>query len=128
MQTSKGAGLENPPNTLTKIIYAASSIYRCAFNNPPTPLSSPTNIDALRTISTCLEDTRNDGTWTECPGILLWVTLTALSAAVNQPESSFIAMFVFRVGTSAAWWGPRQARAAIMTFLKVKKRSEGLCT
>lgn len=116
----------DPSKTLSKIIYAASSIYRQAFTDPPIPFTSPTNTDALATICSCLEDTRNDETWTEYPGILLWIVLTAMAAAVNQPQCSFFAMFVLRVGTSAAWWGPREARIAIMNFLRVKRRSEGL--
>lgn len=114
----------DPSNSLSRMICAASSIYFRAFKDPPVAFASRSHSNALATIAACLEDTRNDATWTEYPGILLWVVLTALAAAVHHPQCSFFAMFVFRVGTSAAWWGPREARAAICTFLQVKKRSE----
>ncbi|KUJ10555.1 uncharacterized protein LY89DRAFT_740264 [Mollisia scopiformis] len=137
---TKGSGREEPSpliprneansqastGTLCKIVHATSSIYCRTFNNPPTPFSSPSNADALAIISTCLEDTTNDETWTRYPGILSWIVLTALAASIHQPQCSFFAMFVFRVGTSAAWWGPREARKSIMTFLDVKRRSDGL--
>jgi hypothetical protein len=112
-------------STISQMIYAASTIYSGVFRIPSIPFASPHNTKAVETMSRCLEDTRNDETWTEFPGILLWIILVGLAAAVHQPQCSFFAMFAFRIGTSAAWWGPREAREAIMTFLDIKRKSEG---
>ena len=35
-------------------------------------------------------------------------------------------MLLMRVGTSAVWWGPKEARLSLLRFLWVKSRSEGL--
>ncbi|KAL2072913.1 hypothetical protein VTL71DRAFT_10237 [Oculimacula yallundae] len=105
------------------IINAASNIYRRAFMTPPVPFHSVWNENDVKKICDALEDTSNDDTWTYYPGILLWVLLTALSAA-KYKRRSYIAFFVFRAGTTAIWWGMEEATTSVMTFLRVKLAAE----
>jgi hypothetical protein len=112
--------------SLSKIIYHTSTIYASAFSTPPTPFKSVFNSHAVRSICQGLEDTSNDETWTRYPGILLWIALTANAAAADLPQKSFFAMFVFRVGTSAAWWGMEAGGEAVRRFAVVKRRAEGV--
>jgi len=122
----KGKTSNLPSDPLCKIIHATSAIYCGAFTQPPIPFSSEVNSGPLAVISTCLEDPTNDDIWKEHPGIFLWIVLTAMSAAVNDLKCGFLSLWVLRIGTWAAWWGTREARAAMMTFLRVKRKSEGL--
>lgn len=90
----------------------------------PVPFRSAGNAADVNEIRDALEDTSNDETWTHYPGILFWILLTALAAA-NDDRRCYIAMFMFRVGTTAVWWGTEEATAAVMTFLRVKMAAEG---
>jgi hypothetical protein len=114
--------------SLLRMVHLTSTIYNRALSQPPTMLSSPENHQAIEQICRDLEDTTNDDTWTRYPGILLWIILTAGSAAAFRAEYSFFIMFLMRVGTSAVWWGPKEARMSLLRFLWVKRRSEGLAT
>lgn len=116
------------PSTLSKAIHATASIYAPAFSTPPLghiPFNSVCNHAAVRVLTECLEDTANDAVWTRYPGILLWIVFTAYAAAEKMSERSFFATFAFRVGTSAAWWGPEAAGMAIRKFIEVKRMAEG---
>jgi hypothetical protein len=113
-------------SSLSKMVYLTSTIYASAFSNNPTPFDSVCNNAAVQELCSGLEDTTNDETWTRYPGILLWIVLTGLAAAANLPQRSYFAMFVFRVGTSAVWWGTEAANAAIRRFIGVKRRAGGL--
>ncbi|KAE9363405.1 hypothetical protein N431DRAFT_357302 [Stipitochalara longipes BDJ] len=110
--------------TVSKIIHNTAIIYSSAFSTPPLPFNSAYNATSVKTIAECLEDTTNDMIWTRYPGVLLWIVLTAYAAAETLPERSFFATFVFRVGTSAAWWGTEAAGLAIRKFIVVKRVAE----
>ncbi len=114
-----------PSTTLLKIIHTTGIIYASALTTPPTPFNAACNAAAVRTIAECLEDTTNDSVWTQYPGILLWIVLTAYTAADKLPERSFFATFLSRVGTSAVWWGTDAAGMAIRRFSVVKRVAEG---
>jgi hypothetical protein len=116
-------------NSLAQIIYLTSTIYSPAFSAPPLgpiTFNSLCNNAAVRSLTEALEDTTNDEIWVRYPGILLWIVLTGYAAAEKLPDRSFFAMFVFRVGTSAAWWGMEAAGMAIRKFIGVKRRAEGV--
>ena len=118
-------GTTQPSSVLTMIQYV-SSIYQRALCHPPTSFSSPLNHSAVEQICRGLEITENDATWVQYPGILLWIALTAGAAAEYRPERSYFLTFLLRIGTSAAWWGSEEARAAVLRFLWMKRKAEGL--
>lgn len=114
--------------SLLRMVHLTSTIYSRALSNPPTMLSSPINHRAMEQICRDLEDCANDDNWVRYPGVLLWIILTTGAAATFRSERSFFLMFLMRVGTSAVWWGPEEARLSLLRFLWVKRRSEGLET
>lgn len=113
-------------SSLSRVIYFTSDIYRRALGIPSIPFTSPLNEAAIKKISLCLEDTSNDETWIRYPGNLLWILLIASSATVAKGPRGFFIMLLFRVGTSAVWWGTEEAREAILEFADVKRRANGL--
>jgi hypothetical protein len=112
--------------SLLRIVYLTATIYNRALSEPPTTFSSPLNHQAMEQICRELENKANDSTWIRFPGIFLWIVLTAGAAAAFRAECGFFTMFLMRVGTSAVWWGPEEARLSLLRFLWVKRRSEGL--
>ena len=117
---------DSASTSLLRMVCLTSSIYNGALSQPPIRLSSPVNHRAMEQICRDLEETTNDDTWVRFPGILLWIILTVGSAAAFRAERSFFFMFLMRVGTSAVWWGPEEAKISLLRFLWVKRRSEGL--
>jgi hypothetical protein len=113
-------------SSLLKIVYLTSTIYSQALSESPTMFSSLANHPAMEQIYGELADTANDDTWIRFPGVLLWIVLTAGAAAAFSSKQGFFIMFLFRVGTSAVWWGREEARLSLLTFLWAKRRSEGL--
>lgn len=105
--------------SLFRIVNAASNIYRRAFQG--IQFASVCNSVDVKEICDGLEDASNDETWTRYPGILLWIVLVGM---VADYQRSFFTMWVFRVGTTAVWWGMDDATTAVMTFLRVKRMSE----
>lgn len=124
--TRQSAAVHHSSASLLRIVHLTSVIYNRALSEPPTVFSSPANYTAMKQICRELEDTANDETWIRYPGVLLWIILTAVSAATFRVERSFFIMFLLRVGTSAAWWGPEEARVSLLRFLWVKRHAEGL--
>ncbi|KAG0649271.1 hypothetical protein D0Z07_4302 [Hyphodiscus hymeniophilus] len=112
--------------SLLKIILLTAIIFHRAFSEPPVSFAAPVNHDVIEQICRELEDEANDETWVRYPGILLWIVLTAGAAASFREERAFFTMFLMKVGTSAVWWGPDKARLALLRFLWIKRRSEGL--
>jgi hypothetical protein len=110
--------------SLYEVIYWTTKIYKGAFEESPTPFSSKSNVAAVRKICTGLEDVSNDGTWTQYPGILLWVLLTATSAAIYLPQRNFLVMFLTRLGVSATWWGIEDADGSMRKFMLIKLRAD----
>ncbi|KAL2076212.1 hypothetical protein VTL71DRAFT_1155 [Oculimacula yallundae] len=106
---------------LFPIIDAASSIYRRAFLK--VPFDSPCNSKDVERICELLEDHSADETWVKYPGLLMWILLVGMSAAKRE-RRSFLTMFLYRVGTTAVWWGMDECTMAVMTFLRVKRRAE----
>jgi hypothetical protein len=118
--------LSNRPDTpsLEKIIYHTAIIYSGALCSPRIPFSSLLNQNSVEHIAHCLEDTSNDAFWARYPGILVWILLTAVAAAVNSLERSFFVVFLARVGTSAipnSWQEMSQAMVRFLALTKVEK-------
>lgn len=129
VQDSTISSLSLPPlssSSLSRVIYFTSIIYLRTLGGPPIPFSSPLNSTAIKEVSLGLEDTDNDKTWIQYPGILLWVVLIAASSTIATEQGGFFIMLLFRVGTSAIWWGTEEAREAILKFAEVKGRANGL--
>lgn len=127
VQASSSTPQPHPSSaSLLRIVHLTATIYNRALSELPTTFTSPVNHQAMEQICRELEDEANDDTWIRYPGILLWIVLTAGAAAEFRSERAFFTMFLMRVGTSAVWWGPEEARLSLLRFLWVKRRSEGL--
>ncbi len=117
--------LDGSSTSLSNIIYFTSNIFHRALLPHPIPLYSSVNYKAVEVISSCFENTSNDATWVQYPGILLWVSLTVTFAAQNTKIGSILMKELMAISAGAIWWGTEEAMEAIVRFGIVKRRSEG---
>lgn len=106
-KSSSGSSIISPDNHSTRKHHLSTSP-----SNPLLPFESPLNHVPVRIIAECLKHTSNNPQWVRHPRILLWILLNVASAALYLPERSVFVLYLIKVGTSAAWCGTEEAKAA----------------
>lgn len=106
-------------NVLSPVLTSPlASLQQTPYRNP---FSSSQNQRSLECLVQSLQFPTHDATFTQYPGILIWILLVGAVAAEGRPERGFLVMFLSRtgVGSEYGWWD--EMREMFETFRRVRQ-------